>query len=338
MLDGRNYARQRWQRMKKSQHAWYLKSRKLDRTGERITRRTLEKLSADQGLVERLVEAQYSDNGMDGNDHFSSVLSVLMDSLRDDLNIYTEGKYQGIFDQTGLAIIELGGVHAATTNVDDFLKPLSGYAIFIEIGTYYAIQLLAKSIIVENFENEYAVYKQDGTQFIETAKALYIHKNMQASKDIYFHHLPEEAEADASAAQSSVVIKVMQFIALHEFGHVVNGDRGVMSFNTKSVHGVATTAELDCSFEKEYAADIFAINALFSAQTPPLNNWSGFYTIFYFLAWLHSIEMKTSKPISHTHPPSLDRAWRLHARMMELTDNEDHGYTTLLLDVEKRFK
>ncbi|MFQ3248109.1 MAG: hypothetical protein ACI9SP_004769 [Arenicella sp.] len=336
-LNGRDYAKNKWERLKKSPKAWYLTSKKLDKSGERITRRTLANLSADQDLIESLVDARYSDNDLDGNAHFTSVLGVLMDSLRDDLNAYTEGAYEEQFDRTGLAIIELGGVHAATTNVDDFLSPLDGYAIFIEIGTYYAIQLLAKALILENFKADYIKYKEDSSWLIDLARDLYIEKDMEATREVYFHNLPEEVEAEASAVQSSVTIKVMQFIALHEFGHIVNEDRGVMSFNTIHVQHKSSNEAAEYSFEQEYNADLFAINALFSDDAPTLNKWSGFYSIFYFFAWLHSVEMKTSKPISETHPPSLDRAWRLHERLMELTHNEDHGYTVLLKDVQIKF-
>ena len=260
-------------------------------------------------------------------------MEVYSDSLKDDLNVYTNKEYEHIVQISGLSILESGDIHAGCVEIDDYDCKLDGYAIFINIGTYYALQLLAKTIIVENFQNDFAQYKTKATEFIDKAMSIYLTQDSNSTRQSYFDEYPPEVRAEASAAQSAVVVKVMQFIALHELGHIVNGDLNIMGFHRRFMNssyldqaGLPDNEELQQSHEAEFAADMFAFNALFNYDAEPIQKWSGFYPIFYFLAWLDAIEKKIGKVVSHLHPNALERARRMQKALLVITEQNDLGY------------
>jgi len=204
--------------------------------------------------------------------------------------------------------------------------------------------LLAKTIIVENFQNDFVQYRRKSTEFVDVATNIYLTQDSRATRLAYFDEYPPEIRAEASAGQSSVVVKVMQFIALHELGHIVNGDLEIMGFhrrfmNSSNINQVVLpdNAELKQSHEAEFAADMFAFNALFNYDAEPIQKWSGFYPIFYFLAWLDAIEKKAGSVASNLHPNALERAKRMQATLLVLTNQDDLGYGEELEKVIKYF-
>lgn len=333
-MTGLEYVQLERDLVRKSAESWQLGTKGMDEEDEKVLAKTLDILNADQNLIDSLLQAKKKDeNSIHPTAEFRRILEVYSDSLKDDLNVYTNHEHKDIIEISGLSILESGIIHAGCVNVDQFDEALDGYAIFINVGTYYALQLLAKTIIVENFQGDFAEYKRKATEFIDTAMNIYISQDSRSTRAAYFEEYPPEVRSEASAAQSSVVVKVMQFIALHELGHIVNGDLGVMGFHRRYMNAhlpdqpdLPEEAELQKSHDAEFAADMFAFEALFGYEATPIQKWSGFYPIFYFLAWLDAVEKKLDHTLPGVHPNSLERAKRLQSALFELTDRDDLGY------------
>ncbi len=328
---------------KKRTDAWRLKAHALDQEQIEILEKSLTLLDNDEEKVKSLILNKKNDlSNMNHEDEFSNLLIKLSESLFDDLSVYTKSRYDDILDISGLGIIEIGKIHAGITNKNHLKEELDGFAIFINIGTYYALQLLIKAIIVENFENEFEQYRQDGNPYIDLAMTIYKTQHSHPTREIFWHDFPNDVQANASAAQSASVIKIMQFIALHELGHYVNGDFDIMGFHSYAMHSNDNNKIHDellrvKSYNAEFKADNFAFNALFDTEIDDLSKWSSFYPIFYFYAWLNAIEKKDNIILSDMHPNPLERARILQKKLLELTDDEDYGYSIHLDNVVEYF-
>ena len=345
-MTGIEYIQLKREQVRSSEQSWVLGTKGLDTGDEDVLKKTLDFLDADKGLIDRLIQAKKGDAEMlHPTTEFRQILEVYSDSLKDDLNVYTNNEHDKIVKISGLSILESGDIHAGCVEVDDYGSRLDGYAIFINLGTYYALQLLAKTIIVENFQNDFAQYRKKATEFVDVATNIYLTQDSRSTRKAYFDEYPPDIQAEASAGQSSVVVKVMQFIALHELGHIVNGDLEIMGFHRRFMNPSHSdqvvfpeNAELQQSHDAEFAADMFAFNALFNYDAKPIQKWSGFYPIFYFLAWLDAIEKKIGSVVSNLHPNALERAKRMQAALLVLTEQDDLGYGEELEKVIKYFE
>jgi hypothetical protein len=87
----------------------------------------------------------------------NQVLENFAKSLYNDIEHYTNKKYQKLYSLTDLGFIRRGSLEAGCIFVDDYNKPFDnkGYAILTIIGLYCAINLVVKGIIVENLQNEW---------------------------------------------------------------------------------------------------------------------------------------------------------------------------------------
>jgi len=340
-MTGIEYIQEKINQTKKQTSSWKLGTQVISEQDFKVLKKSLIMLNNDEEAVNKLIkEKSHNNKILSPEDEFNKILSELSDSLKDDLAVYTNGNHKEILEQTGFALLESGNIHAGCVRVDDYGDVLDGYGVFINIGTYYAIQLIAKSIIIENFENDFIKYKRDASEYIDLAAKIYFTQNSTTTREIFFYEYPQDIQAEASAAQSSVAIKVLQFIALHELGHIVNGDFEIMGFHARFMHtgenniiDLPKDIDINQSHKEEFSADLFALNALFNNDCSDLSKWSGFYTIFYFLIWLDAIEKKMGKKLSNLHPNATLRARKLQERLLEITKGKDYGYINHLNNI-----
>lgn len=336
-MTGVEYIEQEVQETKRRMDAWLLEAYKVSDKDIPILEQSLMMLNNDEEDVKALITEQ-QDRTLP-QEQFTYVLLKMAQSLKEDISVYTNNQYDDTLHKTGLGLLECGSIHAGCVRVNDYGKVLDGYGIFINIGTYYALQLIAKHMIIENFENDFASYRREAPEFLDLAADIYFTQDSDLTKEIFFYDYPDEVQAEAGAAQSSVAIKVLQFIALHELGHIVNGDFEIMGFHSRFMHekdkhtDLPESIDIGKSHEEEYAADRFALNALFDNDISPLSKWSSFYPIFFFLVWLDAIEQKVGQKLSNLHPNAISRAKRLQERLLELTEGEDYGYLNHLENI-----
>jgi len=341
-MTGIEYIEQQVQETKRRMDAWILKAYKIEEKDIPVLEESLKLLNNDEAVVKSLIRNQQ--DTMLPQQKFTEVLIQMAASLKDDLSVYTNQKYDETLNKIGLGLLESGTIHAGCVRVNDYGKLLDGYGIFINIGTYYALQLIAKNMIIENFQDDFLQYQREAPEFLDLAADIYFTQDSDLTKEIFFYDYPKEVQAEAGAAQSSVAIKVLQFIALHELGHIINGDFEVMGFHARFMHekdgqtDLPDTVDIQQSHYEEYAADMFALNALFDNEISPLSKWSSFYPIYFFLVWLDAIEQKVGKKLSNLHPNSISRAKRLEKQLLELTDGEDYGYLKHLENIILKLK
>ncbi len=261
----------------------------------------------------------------------NQVLENFAKSLYNDIDYYTNRNYQKLYNLTDLGFIRRGSLEAGCISVDDYNKPFDnkGYAILINIGLYYAINLLVKGIIVENLQNEWEKYKQDPIPFLNNALEIYLHHNDKVIENMKFDEFPIEIAKVLNYVQSNSTVRLMQFIALHEFGHVVHGDLGIMSLYHDGFMGKEINSTNDV-YKKEFLADKFAIECLLAKDSNMQSNWGSFYTIAFFLAWISGVEKILNTKISTVHPDPIDRIWNLYNFMVE-THEDKYNYKDLII-------
>ena len=131
--------------------------------------------------------------------------------------------------------------------------------------------------------------------------------------------MPAEVDGALSGAQSSIAMIILQFIVLHEFGHIVNDDLELMGLY--KIH-VAPTRQDNESYEpnntywkSEYKADEFALLSICQKAKNDISAWANFMGIYMLFRWFADIEKHLGKKLSEFHPPPLKRADKLKALM-----------------------
>ena len=264
------------------------------------------------------------------SDNHQQALEDFATSLFNDIKLFTENKYVKLYSVTGLGFIRRGTIEAGCISVDDFGKPFDnkGYSILINIGLYYAANILVKSIIIENFQNDLEKYKSNGDYLLNSALKIYLKHDDTVIESMKFNEFPVEIRNDLNIIQSNNSVRLLQFVALHEFGHIVNGDLGIMNLYHDSL--VNKQIETDnVIYQKEYKADIFALEHILKKDKNPLSMWGSFYTISYFFIWVWGLEKILKRKISNIHPNPIDRVWNLYNYMLKHIKDE-HNYKELI--------
>jgi len=117
-MTGIEYIQLKREQVRSSEHSWVLGTKGLDSCDEDVLKKTLDFLDADGGLIDRLIEAKKNDaEAQHPTAEFRQILEVYSDSLKDDLNVYTNSEYGHIVQISGLSILESGDIHAGCVEV-----------------------------------------------------------------------------------------------------------------------------------------------------------------------------------------------------------------------------
>lgn len=263
---------------------------------------------------------------------YDRLMQALASSLKDDINECTEGSFSDVLSKTAVGLLPIGLSNAFCINETlvekdgEFEEELDGSVICVNEGLYFCLQMLAKCIVLENLNGELIEYRESGSSTYKEALKMYLEPSTAHANSIFFKAATPELNGELSAYQSSIAMIILQFIALHEFGHIVNGDLDIMGLHKlHMVHdedGSASGPVSPSYVEAEYLADEFALRALCNRSKKPLNAWANFSSIYLFFHWLDSVEKILGKPISNLHPPPLKRANRLHELMISIVGHE----------------
>lgn len=296
-------------------------NRKIKRTLETLGQPELyESLLGDQN------ELQVSNRGVDD---FDRLINMLSGSLKQDIRECVGSSCEAKLSKTALGLLPIGISNAFCINktlIHDYEEQLDGYLICVNQGLYFCLQLLAKSIVLENLQGDLIQYRSCGGDSYAKAIDMYLNPKVEIINEIFFEQSSPEINGELSAYQSSIAMIILQFISLHEFGHISNGDLGIIGLH--KLHFMSNAPEsasvsLDLSYiENEYLADEFALKALCNRSKKPENAWANFSAIYLFFYWLGDIEKKLGGPISKLHPSPIARAERLHLLMVKLIGHE----------------
>jgi hypothetical protein len=254
----------------------------------------------------------------------SEAIDALAEQLKLDLVEYLP---QGLIEKyavTEVAFLPLPNAAGYCLASDHHGTPLDGYIVGLNEGLWVYAQLLGKAFVLENFQGDYAAHAASGKPFFDRAVVHFLNPRGDHAASIQFDELPASIAGEASAAQSSMAILMLQFIALHEVGHIAHDDFKVMQ--TYSMHIAnanlpgaiePTLRDAAMHWEAEYRADTFALDAICGHAKTDINRWANFIVIWILFESLAKVEHILQKPICPLHPSPIHRLQRLIDRMQE---------------------
>lgn len=268
------------------------------------------------------------ENQLDERSNYNKIINLLSASLHEDIRDCIDPSLYETLDNTVLGILSTGLVDAFCLNKDTFGCELDGAVICINEGLYFSLNLIAKSLVIESLTGDLAHLKGDGSESFMTAIKLYIDPKSSHIEKMFHRIGNADIEGEISAYQSSVAMLIMQFIALHEFGHVAHSDLEVMGLYKKHMaSNEPCLINHQCDISKyhaaEYRADEFALLALCKRSNKEESKWANFYSIYLFFLWLDCLEKHLGKTLCPYHPSPIDRANNLKKVMIKVVKNDD---------------
>lgn len=247
----------------------------------------------------------------------STDIDRLAQQLKEDLVDYINLKDNEKFKITELLFLPLPSADGFCLNQDISGNHLDGYIICLNEGLWICVQLLGKAFVLENMQGEFEEYKSSGSEFFELATSHFLSPHISNANAVFFGHLPAHIDGAATAAQSSMAVLILQFVTLHEIGHIARNDFSLM--NIYSFH-IAKSNETESSYieqywDAEYNADIFAIKSICEHSKTDISRWANFITIWILFEWLTEVEQRKGKTICELHPPPSLRLKNLKAWM-----------------------
>lgn len=221
----------------------------------------------------------------------SDSIQDLADQLKIDLADYIPPIFTSEYQKAHIVFLPLPSVDGFCLNRDHQGTLLDGFIIGLNEGLWVCTQLLAKGFVLENLQGDLSAYHRSGKTCHDNAVEHWLHPVSQYAKQIFFDHMLPEPEGMASAAQSSMAVLILQFVTLHEFGHIAHQDFTLMDvyrFHIGANEMLPEGPEADF-WQAEYAADAFALAAICRHAQQDFNRWANFITIYIFFVWLDSI-------------------------------------------------
>lgn len=304
-------------KISRSRHdAWWLVS---ERTGTPESRRA--KLRATLrffGEERRAVDLE----ALLDSDPLASALSPDLQGVVDqtvcDLEEYMLPGEVEMFRRTAFGLLPLSAVDAFC--LDRTLRgvKLDGYLVILNEGTFICAQLLAKAFLVENLDGDLLVHRRSGIEAYRTAIEHFLAPSVAHVNSVFFDGVPPEIEGALAAAQMKMTILLLQFVFLHEMGHVVHHDHSLMGeYEFHVSHAQPPSVPTEQYWAAEYAADTYALERILRHTGTEASRWANFVAIYVFFHWLGTVERVTGCPLCPLHPPPLARAQRLRELMRE---------------------
>lgn len=248
----------------------------------------------------------------------SPELRGLLDQLVSDLADYVRPGDRDLYQRTHFGMLPQSSVSGFCLNRTLAGEQLDGYLVVINEGLWICAQLLAKAFVLENLGGDFEEFKRSGRSDFDAALAHYLSPSGVNAEKVFFQNVPPEVEGALSAAQSSMAILIMQFVVLHEVGHVVGQDfdlLGAYRLHLDSAADPRLTAR-DQHWAAEYAADVYSLQAICDRSGADVSRWANFITVYVFFYWLARVEAVIGRPLCPLHPPPSERGERLLQWMM----------------------
>lgn len=243
----------------------------------------------------------------------SPELSGLLEQLVTDLQEYVGPGDLHLYRSTHFGMLPLSSVDGFCINQTLTGEQLDGYLVVINEGLWICAQLLAKAFVLENLGGDFEEYKRSGRPDFDAALAHYLSPASVNANRVFFENVPPEVEGALSAAQSSMAILIMQFVVLHEVGHVVGQDFDLLgAYRLHISQAVEAPPKATAQhWAAEYAADVYSLQAICERSSADISRWANFITIYVFFNWLARVEAVVGRPLCPLHPPPSERGEHL---------------------------
>ena len=289
-------------------HFWSLVSERTGTPDSRIAkmRGTLQYF----GQLDKLDDLYSKQEAAPSTAALSPSLCGLLEQLSDDLEEYVQEEHLADYRRTYFGMLSLRSVDGCCINQTLSGEPLDGYLILINEGLWVCLQLLAKAFVLENLSGDLAQYKKSGRGDFDAAISHFLSPTSNSAAKVFFTEVPAELEGEMSAAQSSMAILLMQFVVLHELGHVIHRDLELLG--AYRIHigksDEVVPREAGKHWQAEFAADRYALSTICLKSRSNLSGWANFLTIYVFFSWLSSVERVAGRPLCPLHPAPSSRA------------------------------
>lgn len=311
MITAVNYFEVLSKNARREHDAWWLTS---ERTGTDDSRK--DKLRATLqffGQEAKLDELSHILNSSPESSALSPELSGMFEQLALDLREYLRPEELDVFQNIHFGLLPLSSVDGLCLDRSIQGEPLDGFLVILNEGLWVCAQLLAKSFVLENLDGDFAELRRSGQQDFEVAICHYLAPTAKNANYVFFENMPPAVDGQLSAGQSSMAILILQFVVLHEIGHIINRDFNLIG--EYRFHLGKTPAAPSVPTQKywnaECAADEYSLDAICRHSVSDISRWANFCTIYVFFHWLASIEKATASPLCPLHPPPSDRGERL---------------------------
>lgn len=291
--------------------AWWLISERVgdERSRKAKLQATLE-FFGQQAKFEQLSAAQ---EAYPARANLSPELDGLLEQLVADLADYVSPEQHGVYRQIHFGFLPVSSVDGFCVDRTLQGQKLEGFLVVINEGLWVCSQLLAKAFVLENLCGDLQAYNRSGLGDFEIAIRHYLAPSGKNANAVFFEGTPPEVEGALAAAQSSMAVLLLQFVVLHEVGHVVHGHfdlLGEYRFHLGESCPCVTSAT-EKHWAAELAADEYALEAISRHSSATISRWANFITIYVFFFWLAEVERVVGRPLCPLHPPPQQRASRL---------------------------
>lgn len=198
------------------------------------------------------------------------------------------------------------------------------YAIAINMGMLYIIQLICQSIMLEN--NEYCTNNTPYEMF-QSAQKLFQADTLQKFQEELNSYtasigLGEQIEVAA------ITTLIMKFIVLHELGHIELGHADFLYDLYKNNKGITDIDQMD---SWEFQADSFALDTILNNSSSNETKWNHAFWIYTFFLALDCMEFHIGEVICPKHPKPLLRARQIKSACLnELSQIELNKFNWIM--------
>lgn len=226
---------------------------------------------------------------------------------------------------TSLIVMPLGKVDAFCTKVDLNRQPLDGSVIIINEGMFYGLHLLFKGLVLESLDNDLLQYRRSGKSDFQHSLDFFLYRNSELLQNMHIKIGDAAIETEINRYQSAAATLILQFVALHEFGHIALEHFQQLDKNTEFINIFSSSSHniTQTHIALEYQADAFALQGLMQKSHSEQSMWANFYSIYLFFIWLETIQQKQQMPLSQLHPAPGKRARALRKIMESQIGNAE---------------
>lgn len=233
----------------------------------------------------------------------------------EDLRSYVDPAAWTEFDRITVGLLPLRAIDACCIDRTLHHQALDGYLILVNEGLFVCAQLLSKAFLLDNLEGELAPFHRPGAPIQRQAAEQFLSLSAAQANAVFFDGVPPEIEGLLAAAQMRMTILLMQFVLLHEVGHILHRDFALMGayrFHIAQDPNITPTpTTTDRWWAAEEAADTFALAAICRQATSDLGRWANAIAVCVLFDWFRTVEDILGRPLCPLHPPPARRGERL---------------------------
>lgn len=217
--------------------------------------------------------------------------------------------------------IVIGFLPTGRTNAMAVVKSISGEKlqgglIFLNEGLYFSAGFAAKAIVLANMRDEHEHLRAGAKPALTKGVEFYLNPHPSNAENEFHSTGNPYEEGEISTHISSVKEMMLQFVVLHELGHIILNHHDYINRNRLSLMGdeqwdSLSDEEKESLHQIEYEADLFAFERIEENSSSNQSRLANLYAIGTLFVFLECVERKIQTSLSKTHPAPLDRLRKL---------------------------